>query len=223
MKERLFTAADGVGLVLPHCGPGYLTFGNPSLSTAAYVHGGPSRAGTTLRWISCAQEAVVQHAREASHRGVVELFPSGERSGNAGLGLALAEHLAQQRGPHAFVGPCSLARPAAPQGTVCLPHLVAAGTSTGARCLPVWEILTVCEAHTWLGQAVSVPDLEFFEQHLPQLLALKHHSPTPRTWQPTPARQQLSHLLHDEDRYVSIRLVLQHADLFRTLIAESLR
>ncbi|MFR9675824.1 hypothetical protein [Streptomyces sp. TR02-1] len=214
MIEKHFTFGD-IGLVLPHPGPGYLT--------SAKAEDGASRkhaaAGvrltddTPLWWSSCPGTELLGQALEASAHGPVELCPEGSGEDDAGLALAVAEHLAQHRGPGAVVGPCCLAPPAPlPTGTVRLPHLVRS-TATSQDHLPVWELLPAEAAQAWLGGPIRQRDLDFFEQHLEQLLGLKRRSSTDG------GPEELSRLL--TGRYLSIRFVLQHAELVRTLITTS--
>lgn len=222
MKEKFFGPRN-IGLVLPQPGPGYLTsMKSEDAAEPIFAGGRFLGAGTSLWWTPSTDETVVEHARAAARDTAAEVVTDGSENDEAGLGLAVAEHLAQHRGTGATVGPCSLERLPTLPGTVRLPHLVHAETSHGEQGRTVFELLPEADADRWLGLPVQHADLAFFEAHLPQLLDLKRRSRTPCGLQDTAAEKQLRELLDERGRYLSIRFVLQHATHIKILIREAL-
>lgn len=244
MRERTFTQADLIGGTDVPPGPGYLTYTRAAESGESPcglqqqhpkrrgAEGGRQPAlvagrlpGGAVWWTPCPRQAVVRQALAASADGAVEVCPHGAGDGATGLGLALARHLARHRARHGggAVGPCSLTPPEPLPQTVRLPHLVRVCGCGRASDRVVWETLAVTDADAWLGRPLHRTDLDYFARHLPALLVLKHRSRTPCGLQKTPQQWELSRLLAHQGRYVSIRLVLQHPDLFRVLTAQIIK
>jgi len=192
-----------------------------STSWADQVLAGDERG--SVAWASTAAQAERYGRATLERPGVraVSLAPAAAPPPRVGAALQVASYLARLRsGSLAPTRPCltSPDRPAAtPDDLVRIPHLVAVRaadeTTTDAV---VWELMTWKEARNWLG--MPLPDEEFVEAHLPDLLALRSAA---RTGQlpATSAGQRLAGLLRGRPLPLSIQLVYRHLDLFRVLFA----
>jgi hypothetical protein len=99
-------------------------------------------------------------------------------------------------------------------GLVRLPHLVTLLDSSGGLSDDVvWEVMTLTQAGRWLGG--PIPGQTLFEKQLPALLQLRSLIRTGKL----PANE-LGSCLREllAGRYLSIRMVYQHPDLFTALI-----
>jgi hypothetical protein len=152
--------------------------------------------------------------------GAVVLHPGGGAD-PARLALAFALHLdvRRRRDPDP-VRPCVISRcpPHLPSGTlVRLPHLIAHRLFSGSiEDLTVWEVMAAEKALCWLGGPLPEKDkCLLIEQKLTGLLALRSQA---RAGQlpDTEAGRRLADRL--TNRYLSIRMVYQHIDLFLNLL-----
>lgn len=157
-----------------------------------------------------------------SRRGTVAvvLHPGGDAD-PARLALAFALHLdvRRRRDPDP-VRPCVISRcpPHLPSDTlVRLPHLIAHRLPSGAiEDLAVWEVMAAEKALCWLGGPLPEKDKHLLiEQKLTGLLALRSQARTGRL-PDTEAGRRLADWL--TNRYLSIRMVFQHIDLFLPLL-----
>ncbi|MGH8899844.1 MAG: hypothetical protein ACRDZ4_23125 [Egibacteraceae bacterium] len=142
----------------------------------------------------------------------------------AWLPLRFALHLAEHRAADPIpVTPCvtGSVRPGTlPAGTVRIPHLVAVTDPEGNLVdRVIWEIMTQARANAWLGG--RLPDQEWFEARLPQLLGLRGHIRRGQM-SGSDAGHELEKLL--DHRYLSIRFAYRHAgllaDALSTLVGE---
>lgn len=152
----------------------------------------------------------------------VVLHPGGDAD-PARLALAFALHLdlRRWRGPEP-VRPCVTSRypPHLSSGQlVRLPHLIAHRLLSGSiEDLTVWEVMVAERARCWLGGPMPGEDkLLLIEQKLPGLLALRRQARAGRLPN-TEAGRRLANCL--TSRYLSIRMVYQHIDLFLALLDE---
>ncbi len=145
------------------------------------------------------------------------------------LARVFAYHLAQIRpGASAVANPTSISRPEVEPGEIRIPHLVtAAGTlaavlsgqhiaSSHVMDIVIWEVMHQDQLFDWLGSAL--PDQTFAESNLLDLLILKGASRSGQLPQTT-AGDVLREILA-RGRYLAIRLVYRHDDLFRNLVRE---
>jgi hypothetical protein len=97
---------------------------------------------------------------------------------------------------------------------VRLPHLLTVCDGSGSLAdAVVWEVMTRAQACAWLGS--PLPCQSFFEQHLAALLHLRVMVRTGHL----PASGDGQHLRKlITERYLSIRLVYRHPELFAALI-----
>lgn len=199
--ERYFTAADAAELF----GPGVVAssptrrrvwYEEPDLGAAVRVALGIARRS----WVDA-----------------VAIAPAGAALAEAGLALAFAKHLHEARRRHSLQGAwvTSPLPPPLPRGGLCrLPHLVTAAGPDGAwQDTVVWEVTTEDRFTSWLGRKpVGLAELE---ARLPRLVALRR-AVRADTLPDTQAVRALRELL--QTRYLSIRLVLEHPNLFESLI-----
>lgn len=131
------------------------------------------------------------------------------------LGLELAMNLAAgRRNDAAQACLTSWAPPEPPAGVVRIPHMISIQRDGMVVDRVVWELATLPTAERWLGR--PLPDLSFFEAHLDTLLRLR--GAARRALLPaTAVALGLADLLRERD--LSIRLVYEHAAMFRTLLA----
>ncbi|NJC66235.1 hypothetical protein HC028_17240 [Planosporangium flavigriseum] len=141
------------------------------------------------------------------------------RPNRLALAVAFSAHLAAVRSRRQLHGVWITAtdRPRLPDGMLRLPHLVSMVTAPGQlQDVVVWELIRADDARRWLGG--PLPHLPV-EDRLPALLRLRAAHRQGRL-PDTPAARRLSILLGR--RYLSIRLVYQHPDLFTQLLTEEL-
>ncbi len=151
----------------------------------------------------------------------VALAAAGEEPARVGLALQVASYLTHTR----LAGPAShrpslasAAQPATPDDLVRIPHLVSVrATDQPVTDEAVWELMTRAEARQWLGG--PLPDPEFVEAHLPDLLALRDAARTGQLPN-TAAGQRLAGLLRGRPLPLSIQLVYRNLDLFRVLLTK---
>jgi len=138
----------------------------------------------------------------------------------AQLALAFAIHLnTRRREDPDPVRPCltSAGKPdlASVPDLVRVPHLVTlvAETPGGLSDHVLWEVMTRSQASRWLGG--PIPNQALFEQGLPSLLQLRQLIRTGRV-----PGGHLGQCLREvlAERYMSIRVVYQHSELFAELI-----
>lgn len=136
------------------------------------------------------------------------------------LPLSFASYLTELRARNKGMSlPCvvSAEPPETPSDYVRLPHMVAySPDKTKVTDKAMWEVLPGSEAEQWLSG--SLPNQQFIESHLPQLLQLRaayrtHQLPDTRY------HKELAHLL-DQGRYLSVLFVYQHFSLFEALLQE---
>ncbi len=167
-------------------------------------------------------EAGLQGAARSGTAAVV-LHPGGEAD-PARLALVFALHLGalRCRDPHP-VRPCviSVFPPYLPgRHLVRVPHLIAV-RPWWCRTIEdhaLWEVMTADDARAWLGG--PLPEQEkrlLIEQKLPGLLALRSHARAGRLPR-SDAGRRVAELL--TRRYLSIRMVYQHLELFLDLLAD---
>lgn len=175
-------------------------------------------------WVGCDADApataLAVAVAVAVQQGIraVCLAGKGADPGAVQIGLDFALHLRSLRGPfggrtRAFT--VSPAPPAPLPGVVRLPHLIAVNHDHQLHDEVMWELLPTYLVPQWLGR--PLPDLVITDTHIAALMRLRglaRYGQLPTT----PAGRALAGLLRD--RYLSIKLVYQHPDLFRTLIAD---
>jgi hypothetical protein len=165
-----------------------------------------------------------RHGRATLERpGVraVSLAAAGQPPAQVGMALQVASYLARVRAAGLTPTRAYLTSPsrptAAPDDLVRIPHLVKVRTTDETTTDEVvWELMRRAEARQWLG--VQLPDQEFVEAHLPNLLSLRGAART-GVLPATRAGQRLASLLHGRPTPLSIHLVYRHLDLFRILLA----
>ncbi|WP_433281690.1 hypothetical protein [Micromonospora sp. CA-244673] len=148
----------------------------------------------------------------------VSLHHGGEAA-HARLPLAFGAHLAayRRRNDPDPVAPCVTAITAPtlpPRGRlVRLPHLLTVRRNGRLFDAAVWEVMREEQARGWLGG--KLPDTRAFEDRLPRLLRLRQLA---RAGQlpPSPETERLTSLL--ATRYMSIRMVYRHPELFNALV-----
>lgn len=166
-------------------------------------------------------EAGIRGAARSGTAAVV--LHTGGEADPARLALIFALHLGalRCRDPHP-VRPCvtSVFPPHLPGShLVRVPHLLA--VRLWCRTIEdhaLWEVMTADDARAWLGG--PLPEQEkrlLIEQKLPGLLALRSHARAGRL-PPSDAGRRVAELL--TRRYISIRMVYQHIDLFLDLLAD---
>lgn len=168
------------------------------------------------------EEPVAQAlAAVADHRTLAVTMHAGGDANPARLAVAFGEHLAAHRRRHdrSPVAPCITAATAPdlpdPLGLVRVPHLLTIRHTAGWLAdTAVWEVMTRQQAIRWLGG--PLPGLEAFEKALAQLLALRRRARAGEL-PATPDGEQLRRLL--VDRYLSIRLIYRHPQLFSALLS----
>ncbi|MFD8560639.1 hypothetical protein ACFV1N_25480 [Streptosporangium canum] len=145
------------------------------------------------------------------------IVPSGAAPAQAGLALAFAEHLHQLRSRH-LPGACvtSPLAPTLPQAALCrIPHLVTVqGPDAAWQDAVVWEVMSPERFRQWFHRDPA--GLEAIEARLPQLVALRRLARN-GALPDSPAGRALAELLCT--RYLSIRLVLEHPELFAALLS----
>lgn len=200
--ERYFTAADVGGIF----DPGVVT---SSVHRRRVWYGERDPA------------AAVRIALVVSRRSwldAVTVVPAGAALAEAGLALAFGEHLHGVRGRRGMRGACvtSPTKPPLPRGGLCrLPHLVTVqGPDRVWRDVAVWEVMPADRFRSWLGR--DSIDLRTVEEWLSTLLALRG-AVRAGTLPDTGAVRALQELL--TTRYMSIRLVLEHPNLFASLLS----
>jgi hypothetical protein len=170
-------------------------------------------------WAATGAEPEVQGLARLKYPGVraVTLAPAKGDPRRVRLGLELAIYLAdRRRNGDAFEPACltSWSPPRVPTDGVRIPHLVTIQRDGVVTDTVVWELATLATAQHWLGG--PLPDLAFFEAHLDTLLRLR--GAARRAQLPaTAVAAGLAGLLRDQD--LSIRLVYEHAAMFRPLLA----
>ncbi len=210
----------GLVAVVGSSGPPAELDGEDSTSWADQVLAQDDRGSVV--WARTAAQAERYGRATLERPGVraVSLAPAAADPPRIGAALQVASYLARVRsGGLAPARPCLTSPdrpPATPDDLVRIPHLVTvrAADEAGTDAV-VWELTTRREARRWLG--MPLPDLEFVEAHLPDLLALRGAA---RTGQlpATAAVQRLAGLLHGRPLPLSIQLVYRHLDLFRVLL-----
>ncbi|WP_066374684.1 hypothetical protein [Herbidospora mongoliensis] len=149
----------------------------------------------------------------------VAVAPAGVVLAHTGLALAFSGHLSTVRGRRGGEAACvtSPVRPPLPKPRLLrIPHLVtAAGPDGSWGDVVVWEVMTREQFSSWLDHGPPI-DLGGVEARVPQLIALRRAA-REGTLPDTPAVRALHELLRT--RYWSIRLVLQHQDLFDSLLS----
>jgi len=151
----------------------------------------------------------------------VSLAAAGERPPRVGVALQVASYLSRVRAGGLASGRpylTSPGQPAAPDHLVRIPHLVtvrAPGEEPGTDEV-VWELMSPAAARQWLGG--PLPDQEFVEAHLPDLLSLRGAARS-GDLPATAAGQRLAGLLRGRPLPLSIQLVYRHLELFRVLLA----
>ncbi|NJC74091.1 hypothetical protein HC031_30905 [Planosporangium thailandense] len=216
LREHYFGPADLPTLRTPAAG---LIVGGDVGDQSGAVWAG---AGHRLRlwWLPAVTDLRADAAVRLRDRpGVQTITVHDGRPDRLALAAAFSAHLAAVRSRRHLPGVWITAtdRPQLADGTLRLPHLVAvvAGVDQ-VRDVVVWELIRTTDAVRWLG--APVPDLPV-EDHLPALLRLRAAHREGR-FPDTPAARQLAALL--DRRYLSIRLVYQHPDLFTQLLTEDL-
>lgn len=157
-----------------------------------------------------------------ARRGTVAavLHPGGDADpGRLALAFALHLDIRRRRDPDP-VRPCVISRcpPHLPSNTlVRLPHLIAHRLQSGSiEDLTVWEVMAAEKALCWLGRPLPETDKRLLiEQKLTGLLALRSQARAGRL-PDTGAGRLLADWL--TNRYLSIRMVYQHIDLFLALL-----
>jgi hypothetical protein len=168
-------------------------------------------------WAATGTDPEAQGLARLQYPGVraVTLAPAKGDPRRVRLGLELATHLAAGRA-NGTTTACltSWAPPTTPAGVVRIPHLITIQRDGIITDRVVWELAPLASAQHWLGGLL--PDLAFFEAHLDALLRLR--GAARRGQLPaTAVALGLAELLRDRD--LSIRLVYEHARMFRTLLA----
>lgn len=200
--ERLFTAQEA-GLLLS---PGVVTCG----ARRRVWHEEHDPLAAVRLALTSAQRSWVE---------AVAIAPTGIALAQTGLALAFSRHLSQIRGRRSGEAACvtSPVPPSLPKSRLCrIPHLVTAAGPDGVwGDAVVWEVMTVERLRSWLDRDLPI-DLQQVEARIPQLIAL-HRAAREGTLPETPGVRVLRELLRT--RYLSIRLVLQHQDLFDSLLS----
>ncbi|WP_239309755.1 MULTISPECIES: hypothetical protein [unclassified Frankia] len=173
-----------------------------------------------LAWIATSEGFLPDGPASLPRVGVrvAALAPTGVGEVRVALAHQFAAHLSALRdGAGVVVGQCltSAVRPTPPPDAVRIPHLAAIDQGDQTADTVVWELMTRDNAGVWLGG--MLPDQGFFEAHLSLLLALRaavraHCAPAGE------AGRRLTTLLRH--RYLSIRLVYQHPEVFRVLLSD---
>ncbi|MFI9591180.1 hypothetical protein [Nonomuraea sp. NPDC052265] len=165
--------------------------------------------------------AAVRIALVVSRRSwldAVTVVPAGVALAEAGLALAFGEHLYEVRCRRGMRRACvtSPVKPPLPRGGLCrLPHLATVQGPDGVwRDVAVWEVMPADRFRSWLGR--DSVDLRTIEEWLPTLLALRG-AVRAGALPDTPTARALQELL--TTRYMSIRLVLEHPNLFASLLS----
>lgn len=177
-------------------------------------------------WAATGAEPEAQGLARLQYPGVraVTLAPAKGDPRRVRLGLELAVRLATARhhdgltNQRTGVAACltSWSAPAPPPGVVRIPHLITVQRDGTVSDLVVWELAPLATAQLWLSG--PLPDQALFEAHLDTLLRLR--GAARRGQLPaTAVAAGLGELLRDRD--LTIRLVYEHAALFRTLLAGS--
>ncbi|WP_329080147.1 hypothetical protein [Streptosporangium sp. NBC_01469] len=199
--ERWFTAADAAELF----GPGVVT------------------GSTTGRWVWYEEHdpaAAVRVALGVARRSWVDavaVAPAGAALAQAGLALAFAKHLHKVRRERGLRGAWVMSplQPPLPRLRLCrIPHLVTAAGPDGAwQDVVLWEVMTEARFTAWLGR--EPVGLAGLDARLPRLLGLRRAA-RDGTLPDTQAVRALQELLRT--RCLSTRLVLEHPNLFESLI-----
>jgi hypothetical protein len=173
-------------------------------------------------WAATSDEPEAQGLARLHYPGVraVTLAPAKSDPRRVRLGLELAVRLAKARrddgvASHHSGGACltSWSPPAPPADVVRIPHLITIHRDGGLTDTVVWELATLATAQLWLGG--PLPDHKLFEAHLDTLLRLR--GAARRALLPaTAVAAGLGELLRD--RELTIRLVYDHAAMFRALL-----
>ncbi|GAA4994373.1 hypothetical protein GCM10023205_78930 [Yinghuangia aomiensis] len=162
----------------------------------------------------CAMELAVKQRVRA-----VSLVDPSADADSAGLALAFSSHLTRLRAP-LDLGTAAVTnthlRPAA-AGYLRLPHFAVLVTAGVPRDVVVWELMPELHVPVWCGlPAARIP--EFSPRDVAALLTAKRLARDGTLADSGPAGIKVCALL--EDRYFSVRLVVQHASLFHDLITE---
>ncbi|MEZ0076260.1 hypothetical protein [Planotetraspora sp. GP83] len=200
--ERYFTTADAGALY----GPGVVTSG----------------MGRRRVWYEEHDpQAAVRMALAVARRSWVDavaVLPLGATLAQGGLALAFGEHLHEVRRRRHLAGACitSPMPPPLPRPRLCrVPHLVTVEGADGTwRDTAVWEVMTAERFQAWVGREPA--GLGALEKLLPRLLRLRRSAREDTLPDTLPGRE-LRELLRT--RYLSTLLVLEHPDLFNSLLA----
>ncbi|MGH3712141.1 MAG: hypothetical protein ACRDT4_01545 [Micromonosporaceae bacterium] len=154
---------------------------------------------------------------ESSGIEAVLIARSTEDAVGRGRALAFASWLRHVRTRRGLAWCCVSAatRPEVDEDAfVRLPHLVATTDGTTVADVVIWEVLRTDRAERWLGRPLPARG---FEDRLDGLLTLRRRA-RDGTLGPAAGRR-LGRVL--ADRYLSIRLVYEHPDLFDDLTRET--
>lgn len=167
-------------------------------------------------WAATGTEPEAQGLARLQYPGVraITFAPAKGDPRRVRLGLELAIHLAAGRNGAGRACLTSWSPPAPPPGVVRIPHLISIQRDGAVVDRVVWELATLATAERWLG--TPLPDLPFFEAHLDTLLRLRGAARRAQL-AATAVALGLADLLRDRD--LSIKLVYEHAAMFRTLLA----
>ncbi len=210
VTERLFTLGD-LHPVPPGPARGLLVATTPT---------GPRRGGPEIWHTGGPGDLATAALALASRRHVAAVafhpHPGGHPAALR-LPLRFALHLAAVRDllPDQHAPVTVAERPPVGGDLVRVPHLLAFRWFHQVLDLVVWEVVTRTGAQGWLGG--PLPDQALFERRLPALLTLRRRS-RQRALPDSRAGRRLEALL--ADRYLSIRLVYEHPDLFADLTAD---
>lgn len=177
-------------------------------------------------WAATGAEPEAQGLARLHYPGVraVTLAPAKSDPRRVRLGLELALRLATARHQDGLTnhrtgaGACltSWSRPVPPPGVVRIPHMITIQRDGTVSDTVVWELATLATTQLWLGG--PLPDHTLFETHLDTLLRLR--GAARRGQLPAAAvAAGLGGLLRDRD--LTIRLVYEHAAMFRALLTHS--
>lgn len=131
-----------------------------------------------------------------------------------GLAEVFSKHLRSYRSTNRYftgTGEIALNPPDVVEGWVRIPHLVTVVKASEISEIVMWEKLSNQDSVQWLD--ANIPDQDFIEKHLAELLDLKKRS----------RENTLDPVLHKEiigklsGRYLSILFVYQHFQFFKDL------
>lgn len=213
--ERVFAPSD-LGQMMPGREPALLSTGswpgNPS-QAAGRAAGGAVMWSTPVGDDGAESAAIRLGGRAGVH--TVSLVAATTDTARGALVSAFAEHLAEVRAGRLLHGVwiTAASRPDPQPGWVRLPHLLTITADGGLDDTVVWELMPAAVVPRWLGGLL--PDQSFIESRLDALLALRRAARDGRL-PATVAGRHLAGLLRD--RYLSLRLVYQHPQLFSALL-----